>query len=210
MELVPHTQSTIWKRRKERPLGRSSSMRRLLGVHSIIVGVALTVLVFCGGTATASAQAHYGGALGPGSLYEIDVPATWNGDLVLYAHAIVQASLPVAPPANQDGYATLRSHLLAGGFAVAASSYSSNGWALADTVRRTHQLSGIVTSKVGRPRRTFLVGHSMGALAVVKLVERYPRQYDGALAMCGPLGGGLAELQYARSTSRPTPRPTRI
>jgi hypothetical protein len=71
-------------------------MRRLLGVHSIIVGVALTVLVFCGGTATASAQAHYGGALGPGSLYEIDVPATWNGDLVLYAHAIVQASLPVA------------------------------------------------------------------------------------------------------------------
>ena len=49
----------------------------------------------------------------------------------------------------------------------------------------------------GQPRRTYLVGHSLGALAIVKLAEQYPGQDDGVLAMCGPLGGALAELEYA-------------
>jgi pimeloyl-ACP methyl ester carboxylesterase len=143
------------------------------------------------------AQSHFAGAIGPGSLYEIDVPATWNGDLVVYAHAIVQADEPLALPTNQDGYTVLRAALLAGGYAVAASSFSSNGWSLDDAVRRTHQLSGIFKSKAGHPRRIFLLGHSMGALAIVKLAETFPGQYDGALPMCGPLGGALPELRYA-------------
>lgn len=150
-------------------------------------------------TGTAAAQRHFEGAIGPGSSYEIDVPAVWNGDLVLYAHGIVQAEQPVVPPTNQDGYAAIRAALLAKGYAVAASSYSSNGWALGDAVRRTHQLSGIFKSKVGAPARTLLVGHSMGALAIAKMAEVYPGQYDGALPMCGPLGGALTEVQYAGS-----------
>jgi pimeloyl-ACP methyl ester carboxylesterase len=145
----------------------------------------------------AAAQSHYEGDIGPGSSYEIDVPATWNGDLVIYAHGIVQASQPVVPPSQQDGYAAIRAALLAKGYAVAASSYSSNGWALADAVRRTHQLSGIFRSKAGQPARTLLMGHSMGALAIAKMAEKYPGQYDGALPMCGPLGGALTEVQYA-------------
>ena len=28
------------------------------------------------------------------------------------------------------------------------------------------------------------------------MAEKYPGQYDGALPMCGPVGGALAELQY--------------
>lgn len=148
-------------------------------------------------SAPAAAQTHIAGDIGPGSTYEIDVPAVWNGDLVLYAHGIVQASQPVVPPSTQDGYAPIKAALLARGYAVAASSYSSNGWALADAVRRTHQLSGIFRSKVGAPARTLLMGHSMGALAVARMAEVYGGQYDGALPMCGPLGGALMEVQYA-------------
>jgi len=172
-------------------------MPRMQDVWFFVRRAALVAVVFSVATATGSAQTHYEGEAGPGSLYEIDVPANWNGDLVLYAHGIVEATLPVALPTTQDGYNVLRSHLLAAGYAVAASSYSSNGWALADAVRRTHQLNAIVARKAGRPRRTFLVGHSMGALAIVKLAEQHPEEYDGVLAMCGPLGGALAELQYA-------------
>jgi pimeloyl-ACP methyl ester carboxylesterase len=151
---------------------------------------------FCG-AGTASAQAHYQGAIGPGAFYEIDVPAAWNGDLVLYSHGILQASLRVVPSSAQEGYALLRSHLLSAGFAVAASSFSSAGWSLADVVRRTHQLNAIVASHVGPPMRTYLLGRSMGALAIIKLAEQHPGQYAGVLSMCGPLGGGIAELQYA-------------
>jgi len=159
--------------------------------------LAIVVLALTGPALSASAQSHYEGATGPGASYEIDVPEPWNGDLVLYAHGIVEASLPVALPGAQDGYSGMRARLLSAGFAVAASSFSSNGWSLDDAVRRTHQLSGIFASRVGRPVRTFLAGHSMGALAVVKLAEQQPSQYDGVLAMCGPLGGANAELQYA-------------
>ena len=166
-------------------------------VQSVILRAALFAAVLVSLTVTASAQTHYEGALGPGSLYEIDVPASWNGDLVLYAHGIVEASLPVSRPTMQDGYGILRSHLLADGYAVAASSFSTNGWSLADAVIRTHQLGKIAAARAGQPRRTFLVGHSMGALAIVKLAEKYPRAYDGVLAMCGALGGARAELQYA-------------
>jgi len=146
--------------------------------------------------ASAHAQSHFEGEIGPGSSYEIDVPTNWNGALVVYAHGITQADLPVMPPSMQPEYNELRIALLSGGFALAASGYSSNGWALADAVRRTHQLSGIFKSKVGEPRRTYLMGASLGALVAVKLAETQARQYDGALALCGPVGGALPELQY--------------
>jgi pimeloyl-ACP methyl ester carboxylesterase len=159
-----------------------------------VCAAALACLMLAG---SASAQSHVEGAIGPGSLYEIDVPAIWNGSLILYAHGIVQADQPVALPGEQDQFDAIRAVLLQAGFAVAASSFSSNGWALDDAVRRTHQLQGIFTSKAGRPQRIYLAGHSLGALAIVKLAERFAGQYDGVLAMCGPLGGALRELQYA-------------
>jgi pimeloyl-ACP methyl ester carboxylesterase len=154
-------------------------------------------LVLLAFTPTAAAQSHFSGSIGPGSVYEIDVPAQWNGDLVIYAHGTVQADQPLLVPGQQPGYDEMRAALLAANYAVAASSFSSNGWSLDDAVRRTHQLRGIFTSLAERPRRVYLTGHSMGALAIVKMAERFPGQYDGALPMCGPLGGALAELQYA-------------
>src|SRR6185369_6308609 len=126
----------------------------------------------------ARAQSHFEGDIGPGSSYEIDVPATWNGALVLYAHGLIQAGLPVAPPSALPEFAALRTALLSSGFALAASNLSNNGWALAEAVRNTNQLTGIFKSKVGAARRTFLMGASMGALVAVKLAETQAKQYD--------------------------------
>ncbi|RPJ75214.1 MAG: hypothetical protein EHM24_04705 [Acidobacteria bacterium] len=140
---------------------------------------------------------HVEGKTGPGSFYEMDVPAVWNGTLVLYAHGIVQADQPLLAPRDQAGYAGFRGALLAYGYAVAASSFSSNGWAVADAVQRTHQLGKLFVSKFGQPTQILLAGHSMGGLAILELAEKYPGQYAGALPMCAPLGGGIAEIRYA-------------
>jgi pimeloyl-ACP methyl ester carboxylesterase len=40
------------------------------------------------------------------------------------------------------------------------------------------------------------VGHSLGAAAVQMLAEKFPGRYDGTLAMCGLLGGGIPEVEY--------------
>ena len=76
-------------------------------------GVAILSLVALASAVRVEAQVHFTGTTGPGSLYEIHAPAAWNGDLVIYAHAIVQAEPPVALPAVQDGYAQVRAALLA-------------------------------------------------------------------------------------------------
>lgn len=148
------------------------------------------------GTSIATAQQVVEGTTAAGALYEFVVPADWNGDLVVYAHGIVDPQAPIARPSTQDSFSAIRSALLGRGYAVASTSYSENGYALKDGAQRVHQLRGLFASRVGLPRRTLLVGHSLGAVIVLKLAEQYPLQYDGALPMCGFVGGGIPEIQY--------------
>ena len=153
------------------------------------------VLSMCASPSEAATQ-FVTGTTGPGAFYEFAVPEVWNGQLIVYGHGIVDPGAPVAVPTTQDGFAALRDALLARGFAVASSSYSENGYALKDAAQRLHQLSGLFVAKFGQPSRTYLVGHSLGATAVQMLAERFSGRYDGALAMCGLLGGAVPEVQY--------------
>jgi len=41
-----------------------------------------------------------------------------------------------------------------------------------------------------------LVGKSLGGGVVIKLAEKFPSEYSGALAMCGTVGGGTPEVKY--------------
>lgn len=138
------------------------------------------------------------GVTADGAEYGIFVPAGWNGDVVFYAHGIVPPLAPVSlpGPADWDNAEALRDVLGQAGFAMAYSSFRENGYAIKDGIQRTHQLRGIFNSKVGRPRRSFLVGHSLGAQVVQALAETYPDQYNGALAMCGVLGGTRLQTDY--------------
>ena len=131
-----------------------------------------------------------------GSSYEIAVPAQWNGDLVLYAHGINDPQEPLVVPSQDSDFAPFRDGLVALGYAVASSSWSTNGYAVKDGVQRTHQLKGIFVSQFGKPNRTILIGKSLGGLVVVKLAEQYPSQYDGVLSLCGAIGGGTPEIKY--------------
>jgi pimeloyl-ACP methyl ester carboxylesterase len=145
---------------------------------------------------SAQAQQHVEGQTGPGSLYALDMPEAWNGDLVVYAHGIVDPVLPVALPSSQDNFTTVRDALLSRGFAVASSSFSGNGFILKDAAQRTHQLTGLFTARFSRPRRVVLAGHSLGSIAALQLAESHSGQYDGALVMCGFVGGTTREIEY--------------
>jgi pimeloyl-ACP methyl ester carboxylesterase len=172
----------------------SSSRRRF--AHAFVT-VALLSLFTGPGVPSAMAQPTIvEGTAGDGSSYGLAMPESWNGGLVVYAHGIVDPGLPVAIPSSQDGFTVLRGLLMDRGYAVAYSSFSENGYSLKSAMQRTHQLGGLFTATFARPTRTYLAGHSLGGLAVVALAEKYPTQYDGALPMCAPIGGGTAEIQY--------------
>ncbi len=173
-------------------------MTCLSNVRRIAFACLLAILPPLSGAAdwVALAAQHLEGTTAGGAPYALDLPDHWSGDLVVYAHGIIDPALPVVPPTTQDGFDAIESRWLDLGFAIASSGYRENGYALKDGVQDTHQLTGIFISKFGRPRRVYLVGHSLGAAIEEVLVETYPEQYDGALLMCGLLGGGRMEADY--------------
>ena len=145
------------------------------------------------------------GQTGPGSVYAIYIPRTESADkpidVVFYAHGFRDVGTPIdlrdQNPDDQDNLADIREALGQAGFAVAYSSFSENGFAVKDGAQRTHQLRGLVASEMGgRQGRSFIVGHSLGGGIGLYLAEKYPDQYDGALLMCGMVGGSLLQTQY--------------
>ena len=133
---------------------------------------------------------------GPGSVYAIYVPNAWNGDIVYYAHGFRDVAMPV-DLSDQDGLYAVRDALGSEGYAVAYSSFDENGFAAKDGVQRMHQLRGLAVAALPRPpHRSFLIGYSLGAGIDLELAEQYPSQYDGALLMCGMVGGSLTQTQY--------------
>jgi pimeloyl-ACP methyl ester carboxylesterase len=162
-----------------------------------MIRLGLSLLVAALFVLRVDAQSTVQGTTPTGALYAFAVPDDWNGDLIIYGHGIVDPAAPVALPTTQDGFADLKVALLQRGFAVAYTSYSENGYALKDAFHRLHELTGLFKDRVKRrPHRVYLMGHSLGAVAVQMLAERFPVQYDGALAMGGFLSGGVPEVQY--------------
>jgi alpha-beta hydrolase superfamily lysophospholipase len=148
-------------------------------------------------TATITGPAvHLEGSVGPGALYALDKPADWNGDLVIYLHGYTTPGQPVALPNN----GAIRDRLLAAGFAVATSSFSENGYAVAEAMRQSHQLRGLFVDQVAAPKRVFLFGVSLGGIIGMLLTEKYPHQYDGTFLASGVVGGTRAEVQYISDT----------
>lgn len=134
------------------------------------------------------------GATAGDAQYGLFMPQAWNGDIVYYAHGFVAPQRPADLPTND--IAPLRDAFGSMGFAVAYSSFRETGYAISDGIRRTKQLKGMFTSRYSRPTRSFLVGHSLGGQVVQALAEEHGNQYDGALAMCGVVGGTKMETQY--------------
>src|SRR5260370_17618623 len=96
---------------------------------------ALTVIlvgVFCG---SAAAQQHITGSLPDGATYLIQVPANWNGTLLLYSHGYVVPGTP--NPAHNVGDPFTGAALLGEGFALAGSSYATTGWAIHEALPAT-------------------------------------------------------------------------
>jgi hypothetical protein len=151
-----------------------------------------------------------------GAGFRIEVPANWNGDLVVYTHGFrgAGAELTVDTP-------SLRPYFLQNGFAWAASSYSKNNYDVRSGVESTNSLVRYFKANVGEPDQTFITGFSMGGHVIGAAIEQFPNvacpsgplkplcerlvevlgelsggvKWDGAAPFCGVMGD-LALFQY--------------
>ena len=121
--------------------------------------------------------------------YRVEVPADWNGDLVMWAHGFVsdaQVELRFNGPETFDpGF---RRWLLDNGYAWAASTYSKNGYNVAQGAKDTHALARRFNGLVSKPDSVWIVGASMGGHITAVSAEQWPRTYAGAMPVCGVLG----------------------
>ncbi|MFI0444255.1 hypothetical protein [Actinomadura sp. 6N118] len=135
------------------------------------------------------ATAHYTGTLPDGSSWVADVPARWNGRLVLFSHGfgpLVAQNRPSAAAGEA---------LLARGYALAGSSYAPGSlWALDSAVRDQIGTVDALSAIIGRPRFTIALGQSMGGLVSAKLAET--GAVNGVLNTCGIVAGGVDLTNY--------------
>ncbi|GLQ99430.1 hypothetical protein GCM10007863_38500 [Dyella mobilis] len=117
-----------------------------------------------------------------GALYRIDIPANWNGDLVMLMHGYQPVGAPIKNPMRA---ADATSNFLGLGYAVAQSQYSSQGWAVGDAVVDNERLRRYFIHAFAQPAHTYIYGFSLGGMEVAASIEHYPHAYDGALITCG-------------------------
>ncbi|NBE56097.1 alpha/beta hydrolase family protein [Streptomyces boluensis] len=156
---------------------------------------AVPVLVLCLAAALptpaqAATDQHVEGRLPSGATYTMDVPAAFNGTVLLYSHGYRAAGWP--NPAENAPSSPTRDALLADGYALIGSSYATTGWAVTDAVPDQLATLDLFTEKFGTTRRTLAWGTSYGGLVTTRLAERHADRFDGSLAMCGLVQGGVA------------------
>lgn len=114
--------------------------------------------------------------------YRIDIPANWNGDLVVLMHGYEPKGVPRQNPWPQTEEAPV---FLSRGYAVAASAFASQGWAVGDAVENSEKLREFFIKENRKPHHAYVVGFSLGGLEALATMERYGHEYSGALSMCG-------------------------
>jgi pimeloyl-ACP methyl ester carboxylesterase len=129
------------------------------------------------------------GSLSDGATYLIQLPAAWNGTLVLYSHGYVTPGSP--NPAQDVGDPLTGQWLLSHGYALAGSSYASTGWAIREAIPDQIATLDTFADLVGTPTRTIAWGHSLGGMITAGLLQDDPGRFTAALPMCGVLAGGV-------------------
>ena len=118
-----------------------------------------------------------------GAAFRIDVPENWNGSLVVYCHGYNATPVKF----NDQKLNPVLQVFADQGFAVAQSGYAAGGWAVEQAATDTESLRRYFIDKYGKPKETYITGHSMGGFLTMMLAETHPTAYDAALPLCGPL-----------------------
>ncbi len=156
-------------------------------------------------TVAMSTTSRWAGVLN-GAAYLVEVPANWNGKLVMYAHgyAGTGAALNVGPP-------PIRRYLIQNGYAWASSSYAKNYYDVRAGVEDTNALANqfvAIAAKNTRtlvaPSKIYITGHSMGGHITAAAIEDEAAttavnkvKYAGAVPMCGVVGDTELFNQFA-------------
>ena len=91
------------------------------------------------------------GTLTSGALWQICLPAGWNGGLIVWAHGYVSPYQPLAIPTDAVGGTPISALVLGLGYGYATTSYRSNGLAAVDGSYDVESLLAQFVAEAGPP-----------------------------------------------------------
>ncbi|MGY1710806.1 hypothetical protein ACI8AC_14975 [Geodermatophilus sp. SYSU D00758] len=170
--------------------------------RSLVTGLTCALAVTFVAAPPAAAQEgsgprHVEGTVDDGATaWVADVPADWNGTLLLYSHGYRPSFAGIPQDAANAPDDATRQALLDRGYALAGSSYERSGWTLDTAAEDQLQTLEAFRTEVGEPSRVLGVGTSMGGLVTGQLAELPGTPLHGALPTCGLVHGGVDLLNY--------------
>jgi len=147
---------------------RKKSRLRMISLTSAFALACAGAVGAQAASASAATTASYSGTLADSAQWIAQVPADWNGTVVLYSHGFGPLTAADAPSPGSGA------QLLAQGYALVGSSYDVNGswWALDTAVSdQFGSLAAFLAASGLHPQRTLAVGTSMGGL-INSLLDR--------------------------------------
>ncbi len=173
-------------------------MRILLAALVLVVGIVVPASAQWKTVETIDIKGAYG---------VIIIPENWNGGLFIYAHGYSADRRIVAPfptdltAANFLSKVNLLFQATAlpalDGYASATTTFRSAGWYVKDSIKDIENLRRYFVKKYGKPKHTYLWGHSGGGLVTSTVIEYFPDTYEGAVPMCGPGAGARRNFDGA-------------
>jgi pimeloyl-ACP methyl ester carboxylesterase len=128
-----------------------------------------------------------------GADYLIEVPANWNGGLVVFAHGIQRG-----PGKGDVRIPPIASHIIREGHAWIASGYRAREYQPHLFIEDLVALRELFLKEIGAPRWSIIYGQSMGGHITVASLELRPGLYQGGLSECGLVDGiGIADYLMA-------------
>ena len=158
--------------------------------------------------ATAGGVTSCQGATSDGAAYVMQVPANFNGVLMLYSHGYrypvdIPAGIPVVGGykvvtiAQQGPDAVVIGTLLKEGYGVAGSAFPIQGWNADAGVKSNVELIGLFRKQFPATTKVAAWGSSLGGFITQALAEKHPELVDAAAPMCPAIGSVEAELTMA-------------
>lgn len=173
----------------------TTKIHRWLGSALLVLGVLVALHLGLRIPAMAAESGCSEGVQESGAHYAICVPEEWNGTLLVFAHGYIPPDEPLLdPPPLED--TPVEEVVNLQGYALAASSFSTNGLAVLEGVEDLVDLVEIFEDEVDEPDRILIAGASMGGLIATLAVEEWPQRFDGGLALCGPYGDFRTQVNY--------------
>ena len=149
------------------------------------IGVVLVAGAILVASSPLLADTEVEGETAGGAFYKFVMPDVWNGDLVIWNHGFslgpIEAVTDLGPLVDLQ---------LLEGYAVAASSYRQDGWAVFKSHTDLKLMVDAFVAEFGEPSQIILFGASLGGIVTAAAIERVNLgNVVGALTMCGAMAG---------------------